>query len=281
MIETHFWEQLAAISKYETLSAAAEHLHLTQPALSRSMKKLETLLDITLFERGKNKISLNNTGKMAAEQAIKILEYENDIINNIKTFDKSQHTLTISSCAPAPLRELTLHFIEQYSTQSLSSEIADETSLLQKLYNDECQIIVLTHPIDDSSYCCKELMTEHMYFAVTKLNPLASKKQVSFSDINGQTILLYQGIGFWYDICNNKLSHSRMLLQNDFSTFQELANASEFPFFISDWHFRHSVVPESRIYIPISDTEATVTYYCICKQPNFRLLKDFTTNQIG
>ena len=266
MIETHFWEQLAAISKYETLSAASEHLHLTQPALSRSMKKLETLLGITLFEHGKNKIALNDTGKMAAEQACKILEYEKDIIHKIKTYDKSLHTLTIGSCAPAPLRELSLQFMEQYSTQSISSEIAEEASLLQKLRDNECQIIVLTHPIEDSCYFCNKLTTEQIYFAVTKLNPLADKKAVSFRDIDGQTILLYQKIGFWYDLCYHKLTHSRMLLQNDFSTFQELVAASEFPFFISDWHLKHSPAPENRIYIPVSDSEASVTYYCICKQ---------------
>ena len=51
MIEIYLLEQLAAVAKYGTLSAAAEHLPLAQPSLSRSMQKLEDLLGVTLFER--------------------------------------------------------------------------------------------------------------------------------------------------------------------------------------------------------------------------------------
>ena len=45
-----------------TLSEAAEILHLSQPALSRNIKKLEEDLGLTLFERTKNKLSLNKNG---------------------------------------------------------------------------------------------------------------------------------------------------------------------------------------------------------------------------
>lgn len=57
MIEIYLLEQLAAVAKYGTLSAAAEHLHLAQPSLSRSMQKLEDLLGVTLFERKKTELN--------------------------------------------------------------------------------------------------------------------------------------------------------------------------------------------------------------------------------
>ena len=43
MIEIYLLEALCALYDYGTLSAAAEHLHISQPALSRSMQKLEDL----------------------------------------------------------------------------------------------------------------------------------------------------------------------------------------------------------------------------------------------
>lgn len=55
--------ELAAFSKYGTLTAVAEKLNVSQPALSRSMKKLEDDLGVSLFERTKNKITLNDDGK--------------------------------------------------------------------------------------------------------------------------------------------------------------------------------------------------------------------------
>ncbi|MBQ6505309.1 MAG: LysR family transcriptional regulator, partial [Flexilinea sp.] len=51
MIEIYLLEQLAAFSKYGTLVGAADALHITQPALSRSMKKLENKFGVSLFHR--------------------------------------------------------------------------------------------------------------------------------------------------------------------------------------------------------------------------------------
>ena len=57
MMELYLLEQLIAFSRQGTLSGAAEKLHISQPALSQSMKKLEESLGVSLFERSKNKIA--------------------------------------------------------------------------------------------------------------------------------------------------------------------------------------------------------------------------------
>ena len=54
MIENYLWEQLVAVANYHTLSDAAKKLYVTQPALSRSMKKLEQIIGVELFKRRKN-----------------------------------------------------------------------------------------------------------------------------------------------------------------------------------------------------------------------------------
>ena len=73
MVEFNQLEQLLAFAKYETLSKAAEKLLLSQPALTRSMQKLESDLGVALFERQKNKIALNDNGRLAVECAEKIM----------------------------------------------------------------------------------------------------------------------------------------------------------------------------------------------------------------
>ena len=67
MFELYQLEQLLAVSECRTLSQAAEQLHLSQSALSRSMQRLEAELQVNLFTRQKNRIELNECGRMAPQ----------------------------------------------------------------------------------------------------------------------------------------------------------------------------------------------------------------------
>ena len=67
MIEIHLFEQLVAFASCGTLSAAAEQLHISQPALSRSMQRLEDELGVKLFDRQKSRLTLNENGAAAGD----------------------------------------------------------------------------------------------------------------------------------------------------------------------------------------------------------------------
>ena len=74
MIELYVLRQFAAFAEAGTLSEAAEILHLSQPALSRNMKKLEEELGVTLFTRTKNRLELNENGKYVLQLIQKIMD---------------------------------------------------------------------------------------------------------------------------------------------------------------------------------------------------------------
>ena len=52
------------VAELGSFSKAAEQLNLTQPALTKKIKKIEDNLNIALFERTTRKIALNQAGKM-------------------------------------------------------------------------------------------------------------------------------------------------------------------------------------------------------------------------
>lgn len=114
---------LAAFAEYGTLSQTAKVLHLSQPALSRSMQKLEEELQIPLFDRHKNKIALNENGILAAEYAKKILNLSQDMTTRLRLFDQSRRTITVGSCAPAPIWEITPLLYDLYPDMPISVEL--------------------------------------------------------------------------------------------------------------------------------------------------------------
>ena len=63
-----------AVAREETISRAAEAVHVTQPTLSRQMMELEEELGKTLFLRGKRRISLTEEGMFFRRRAQEIVD---------------------------------------------------------------------------------------------------------------------------------------------------------------------------------------------------------------
>lgn len=55
------------VAKFENMSRASEQLHLSQPALSKSIALLEDNLGVELFDRNGRSIKLNRYGKFFLE----------------------------------------------------------------------------------------------------------------------------------------------------------------------------------------------------------------------
>ena len=264
MFEIYQLEQLLAFAACGTLSGAAERLHLSQPALSRSMQRLEAELQVPLFDRQKNKIAFNENGRMAAEYARQVLEKCQDMISRVQAFDRSQRTILVGACAPAPLWEIPPLLSNLYLDRTISSEMRENDVLLQGLRDDVYQLIILPYPVEEPGIACVKYGEEHLYFSLPPAHPLSGSKGLYMKDLNGETMLLRNHLGFWRDVTDQKMPDTRFLEQDDIA-FEELVKSSALPSFATDVVLRREGNPVNRVSIPILDEEANVTYYCLYK----------------
>ena len=132
MIELYVLNELAAFPKYGTLTAVAEKMNVSQPALSRSMKKLEEDLGVQLFERGKNRIVLNENGKIAAEYAQKVIEAEAAFEKKVIEYEQTHRIFSFASIAPMPTSELTPILSQQFMGMTIKHELKDNEKELYK-----------------------------------------------------------------------------------------------------------------------------------------------------
>lgn len=265
MIELYELRQFAAFADTGTLSGAAEILHLSQPALSRNMKKLEDELGIILFERKKNKLELNENGEYVLKLAKELLEGADSFAAKARDFDRRNRTITLGVCAPAPVWRLAPLISNVFPHMTLQTEMDDDRRLLTDLENNVYQLIATHTRPDAAQYFYKECGTESLMFALPKGHRYARRKSLSFAEMNGENMLLMPDIGFWDFVRTEKMPDSRFLTQSDRFSFNELVQASSLPSFTSDLAEKYTEVPHNRINIPISDDEATVTYYLVCK----------------
>ena len=264
VFELYQLEQLLAFAECGTLSGAAERLHLSQPALSRSMQRLEAELQVSLFDRQKNKIEFNENGRMAAEYARQVMEKCQDMILRVQAFDRSQRTILIGSCAPAPIWEIVPILTNLYAERTISSELRENDVLLQGLRDDVYQLIILPFSIEENGISCVKYGEEHLYFSLPPAHPLSGSAGLFMKDLNGETMLLRNHLGFWRELTDRKMPDTRLLEQEDVA-FEELVRSSALPSFATDVVLRRAGNPTNRVNIPILDKEANVTYYCLYK----------------
>ncbi len=264
MIEMYLLEQLAAFAQYGTLTGAAEALHISQPALTRSMKKLENDLGITLFERNNKKIHLNETGKLAAALAQSQLEQNKEMVSRLIAFDRSLHSIGIASCAPKPMADLMPILQDHFGGMTISSELVYGEKLINGLKNGMYHLAVFCELLEDKEVLCQRYITEHLYVSLPKNHRLAERESVRFGDLAGEKFLLYQHIGFWKSVCEKYMKDTSFIIQPDRDSFMELVQNTDYPAFSSDTILASEYTPEDRIYIPINEEKASYTYYVAC-----------------
>lgn len=261
MLDLEELKQLIAFEKYGTLSKVAEEFHRSTPSVTRSMQHLEECFGVPLFERGKNKIALNESGNMAVERAKRLLEEAETAIQQVRLFDQRRRTIVIRSCAPAPLWEILKQINTQQENRMVSSAICQNEEVLSSIQDGSCDIAILPFPIENSV----EWMREQLYVCVPKDHELAGHETLSFEQINGFNFLIRTELGFWDTLCRRKMPASKFLVQPDVSIFEELVKASSLPCFTTDYTQSSQKPYEDRIQIPLIDPEAKVKFYVIQK----------------
>lgn len=282
MLDLNELEQFVQFADNKTLSKTAEKMHISQPTLTRTMKSVEEKFGVELFVRGKNKIELNETGKKAVEYSRKLLQESEDAIKKIQEFDKSLKTISIESCAPAPLWVLLPQLSSKFPQNTISSKLNNVHDIVENVKLGKCDIGIIPYAYKeyemnnhynnlsdnemenkDIKIIDKKYMEENLAVCVPDNHILAKKKTVTFENLNGYNCLLKDEIGFWTDMCRDKMPASKFLIQSDEFELEELIRTSTLFCFITDLAKLNSEIYTNRKAIPITDKEANVTYHLI------------------
>ncbi|HIZ74637.1 MAG TPA: LysR family transcriptional regulator [Candidatus Mediterraneibacter stercoravium] len=268
-------EQLSAFADCGTLSKAAENLHISQPTITRTMQHLEDVFGVPLFLRSKNHIALNETGWKAVEYARELLKDAKEAVEGVRAFDRSLHTINVSSCAPAPLWNLLPALSESFPGMTISSAIKNNVSVLDDLRSENCTLAVLPEGLAPEDYCSVPFLKENLSICVPPDHELAGYSELSFAELNGYNFLLGTRLGFWDDMCREKMPASRFLVQTDQFTLQELIRESSLPCFVTDLTAEDKETFGGRIIIPITDREAKVTFHLVFTEENKKYAERF------
>lgn len=266
MLNLEDLKYLIAFADSGTLSKVAEEYHISTPSITRSMQHLEEEFGVELFSRGKNKITLNETGEVAVTCARKLLQEAEQALSQVRSFEERKRTIVVRSCAPAPLWELLKKLGSSHPGMTISSGICQNPEVLQYLKEGTCDMAILPFPIELQGWKVEKFMTEQLFVCIPTEHELAGHTELHWEDLNGFNFLLRSELGFWDTLCREKMPASKFLVQTDDAVFNELVKASTLPCFTTDYITDRESAYPNRINIPIADEDANVTFYSISRE---------------
>ncbi|MGI6230857.1 MAG: LysR family transcriptional regulator [Tractidigestivibacter sp.] len=265
MIEIYLLEQLDAFAHNGTLTKASEELHISQPALSHSMKKLEAETGMSLFSRDGKRMTLTETGEIAARYASRILSDEREMLDQMAQKERSLRSIVLGSCAPMPIARLIPVLQMLFPDKSVITEMRDSDDvLLQGLRNRTDQLAILHEKPKEAGIFYQRYVRESICLYVPESHPLARRQSVTLKEISGMRIVAHRHIGFWLKVCERAIPKSNLLIQDSMDAMDELAESSTIAMFNSDAMIIDGFEQRGRVAVPISDPEMTTTYYVAC-----------------
>lgn len=184
----HLWV-LVVLGREDSLRAAAEELSLTQPAVTKILQDIESILGLQLFERRSTGIVPTPIGYPViefAQQAVGDLERFAGLITNLKLGGYGRLSIGtmmagVQSIVPLALKSLK----EQQPLMTINLVAATSDKLLQELQQGSIEIAVgrLTDPRQRAAFDFEPLADEDIWVFVRRDHELVQRKEVTLDTL--------------------------------------------------------------------------------------------------
>lgn len=165
-MNTKEFEYIVEIAKQESISKAAARLYLSQPTLTKFLKKIEAEFEMPLFDRVGKKMILTEAGKCCIEKAEQILELNEQMNKNIQFLRQSDQGLirigTSASRGEFFINNILPDMMSRYPKMSFYLAVEAKRDLQKKLEDGELDVIFVSNyaerPYLDYAHIAKEEM---------------------------------------------------------------------------------------------------------------------------
>lgn len=186
---------IVAVAQHQHFGRAATACCVTQPTLSLGIKKLESELSASLFERGtRNELKVTRIGHVIIEQAQKVL----DQAEKIKQLANSQkdplagalHLGAIYTIAPYILPSLIPRIHQRAPQMPLMIEENLTAVLTEQLKQGKVDVIIIALPFDEPGISTLAIYDEPFVVAVPKMHPWSKREFIPANELATESLLL-------------------------------------------------------------------------------------------
>ncbi len=182
------------VAKHAGVRSAAKALHVSPPAVSAQLKRLEENIGTPLTLREGGRLVLSQYGKKIFPEVERLFE-QADYLERFmaRVYDERESEIYVGAHY-VHLQSITPKVMPYYALQehgfSVQFLAAEQNVLIQKLLDNEVSVAFLEHKVEESELQCIELFQSRTRVVMCEHNPLAKQNIVHLQDLTDMHILL-------------------------------------------------------------------------------------------
>lgn len=194
-MELRVLQYFLAVTREQSISGAAEALHLSQPTLSRQLKDMEDELGKQLMIRGNRKITLTEEGMILRKRAEEILDLVQKTEQEISLSDDiiagDVYIGAGETDAVHLLAKAARQLQQSYPDIHYHISSGDSSDVLERLDKGLIDFGLLFGPVDTAKYEYLEFPVKDVYgILMRKDSPLAKKNSISPKDLWDKPLII-------------------------------------------------------------------------------------------
>lgn len=181
-----------AVYQHESITRAAEQLHMTQPAVSRAVQELESYYGVRLFDRLGRRLSVTSCGRDFYEHAVHITDTFDQMERGLKNWDevgvlRIGASITLgNTLLPAVLPA----FQAQHPKLRVQAQVRNGQSLLDALAANTLDFCLLEGALPGEALVREPLLEDELLLIVPPRHDLTRRKTVQLADLPVWPMLL-------------------------------------------------------------------------------------------
>ena len=187
-------ETFLAVAEARSFSQAAQKLHRTQPAVSQTIRKLESDIGEPLFDRSSRDANLTDAGRLLVDYAEKLLNLRSEAgsaITELRQLQAGKLAIAANEFTSIYL----LSVLEKFRRQSPMIKVVVQRSLssqiAQEVLNHKVEIGLLSFNPDVSGLRSIVVYRDELAFIVHPRHPLAGSRQVNIRQLGAESFVAH------------------------------------------------------------------------------------------
>lgn len=194
-MELRVLQYFLAIAREESISKAAQYLHISQPTLSRQIKEMEDELGTVLFIRGSRKITLTEEGMLLRQRAEEILSLvdktEADLLSRESNLNGSIYIGCGETEGMSDIAQTIKTVVSKHPDVQFHLHSGNAQDILDRLEKGLIDFGILIGNHDVSSYHALKLPSHDITGVLMKKDhPLANKNVITLEDLRPYPLIV-------------------------------------------------------------------------------------------